>query len=72
MGDSLLQYLNNINSNNVECLYTVIKIYSEITEPELEVFMHKQSLKIARHLCWKFKVRVIKNNSDDRLIDAEV
>ena len=39
---------------------------------ELEVFMHKQSqeIHILTHLCWKFKVRAPKNNSDNRKITA--
>ena len=45
----------------------------KITVQVLEVFMHKQSLKIQTHLCWKFKVnRVPKNNSDNRKIIAAV
>ena len=41
------------------------KIYSKITVLVFEVFMHKQSVKIQKHLCWKFKVRVLKKNSDN-------
>ena len=36
----------------------------------LEVFMHKHSLKIQTYLCWKFKVRSLKNNSDNCKITA--
>ena len=34
--------------------------------------MHKKSVTIHTHLCWKFKVRVPKNNSDNRQITAAV
>ena len=42
----------------------------KITVLVLEVFMHKQSLKIYTHLCWRFKVSVPKINSDNRKITA--
>ena len=48
------------------------KICLKITVVVLEVFMHKQSLKIQTYLCWKFKVRVSKNNSDVRKITVAV
>ena len=34
--------------------------------------MHEQCLKSETHLCWKFKVRVPKNNSDNRRISEAV
>ena len=47
------------------------KICLKITVLVLESFMHKQSLKIRTHLCWKFNGG-LKNNSDNRRITAAV
>ena len=52
--------------------YTVKKISLKIVVSVLEVYVHKQSLKIQTYVCWKFKVGVRKNNFDNCKITAVV
>ena len=66
----------NTKSNNSSFIILMVEILNlrniGRSTWKLQVLMHEQSLKIPTHLCWKVKVRVSKNSSDNREITAAI